>query len=306
MSKLLRKRAIRISVLCAVLCSLALLTACDRSKKNGSETTPTVTAAPAASGCEVHILDIGKADAIFLCADGVTMLIDAGYPSNADTVIAYLKAQSVSKLDYVIMTHGDIDHVGGMADVLREFAVGQMFISPKKEKSDAYAAMVAAVKEKNISCISPEVGAQYTFGNGSFTVLAPGPKALKEGSDNDASIAIRLVYGERSFLLMGDALSTTEKELIDSSYTIRADVLKTGHHGKSDATNKKFLKAVQPKYAVICCGRTEDGEEGTPATKVLDLLSDFHVITYRTDLNGTVVFKTDGTTLTCNCDAEQE
>ena len=145
MSKLLRKRAIRISVLCAVLCSLVLLTACDRSKKNGSETTPTVTVAPAASGCEVHILDIGKADAIFLRADGVTMLIDAGYPSSADTVIAYLKAQSVSKLDYVIMTHGDIDHVGGMADVLREFAVGQMFISPKKETSTASSTFASSV-----------------------------------------------------------------------------------------------------------------------------------------------------------------
>ncbi|MBO4628129.1 MAG: MBL fold metallo-hydrolase [Lachnospiraceae bacterium] len=264
--------------------------------------TPTPSTAPAATGCEVHILAIGKADAIFITVDGKTMLIDAGYPENADTVISYLRSQSVTKLDYVILTHGDRDHVGGMPAVLREFSVGQMLISPKKEKSDQYQEMISIIQSKSIPCVSPEVGTTYELGGATFQVLAPGPKALKEGSDNDASIAIRLVYGARSFLLMGDALSTTEKELVDSSYTIRSDVLKVGHHGKSDATNKKFLKAVQPKYAAICCGETVDGEDGFPANKVIELLTDFHVTTYRTDNDGTIIFRTDGTTLTCNCD----
>ena len=166
--------------------------------------------------------------------------------------------------------------------------------------------MVSVIQQKNITCLSPEVGTTYTLGNATFQTLAPGPKALKEGSDNDASIAIRFAYGNRSFLLMGDALSTTEKELMDSTLSIRADVLKTGHHGKSDATNKKFLKAVQPSYAVICCGESEEGDEaGEPSSKVLELLADFNVKTLRTDETGTIVFKTDGKELTCNVDAAQ-
>ncbi len=270
--------------------------------ENNATSTPAPTEEPALTGCEVHILSIGKADAIFITVDGKTMLIDAGYPENADTVVSYLRGQSVTKLDYVILTHGDRDHVGGMPAVLKEFSVGQMLISPKKEKSDAYQEMISLIQSKGIPCVSPEVGTTYELGGATFQVLAPGPKALKEGSDNDASIAIRLVYGSRSFLLMGDALSTTEKELVDSSYTIRSDVLKVGHHGKSDATNKKFLKAVQPKYAAICCGETADGEDGFPANKVIELLTDFHVTTYRTDNDGTIIFRTDGSTLTCNCD----
>ena len=284
-----------------LLACLMTLAACEH---GGNNSTPTAepTAIPA-TGCEVHILAIGKADAILLLADGKAMLIDAGYKHNADEIVQYLKNKGVTRLEYVILTHGDKDHVGGMADVLRAFEVGQVLISPKKEKSEYYSDMVAVIQEKNISCVSPEVGTTYTLGTATFQTLAPGPKALKEGSDNDASIAIRFTYGNKNFLLMGDALSTTEKELMDSSLSIRADVLKTGHHGKSDATNKKFLKSVQPKYAVICCGESEEGDEaGEPSSKVLELLEDFNVKTLRTDKVGTIIFRTDGKNLTCNAD----
>ena len=293
---------IRAAAACLLLLAcLTMLVACDN---GGNNSTPTAepTAIPA-TGCEVHILAIGKADAILLLADGKAMLIDAGYKHNAEEVVSYLKNKGVTRLEYVILTHGDKDHVGGMADVLRTFEVGQVLISPKKEKSEYYSDMVTVIQSKNISCVSPEVGTTYSLGTATFQTLAPGPKALKEGSDNDASIAIRFAYGNRSFLLMGDALSTTEKELMDSSLSIRADVLKTGHHGKSDATNKKFLKSVQPKYAVICCGESEEGDEaGEPSSKVLELLEDFNVKTLRTDEVGTIIFRTDGTTLTCNAD----
>ena len=301
-----KRKTVRMFVVLMAAVIACVLSACGCTHKNGSgDTTPSSTVTPVSTGCEVHFLALGKADAILILADGHAMLIDAGYQHNADEVVSYLKSHGVSKLDYVILTHGDKDHVGGMADVLRTFSVGQMLISPKKEKSDLYEAMVSAIKEKNISCVSPEVGTTYELGTGSFQTLAPGPKALKEGSDNDASIAIRFTYGTKSFLLMGDALSTTEKELVDSSLSIRADVLKTGHHGKSDATNKKFLKAVQPGYAVICCGESEEGDEpGEQSSKVLELLSDFHVKTLRTDETGTIVFTTDGTKLECNQNAE--
>ena len=293
---------IRAAAACLLLLAcLTMLVACDNGGNN-STLTAEPTAIPA-TGCEVHILAIGKADAILLLADGKAMLIDAGYKHNAEEVVSYLKNKGVTRLEYVILTHGDKDHVGGMADVLRTFEVGQVLISPKKEKSEYYSDMVTVIQSKNISCVSPEVGTTYTLGTATFQTLAPGPKALKEGSDNDASIAIRFAYGNRSFLLMGDALSTTEKELMDSSLSIRADVLKTGHHGKSDATNKKFLKSVQPKYAVICCGESEEGDEaGEPSSKVLELLEDFNVKTLRTDEVGTIIFQTDGTTLTCNAD----
>ena len=304
--------------------SVLMLCACEHGnnsgKPSGSVTvtptedpsvTGTLTQTPTSSQpldeapCEVHILSIGKADCILIKADGHAMLIDAGYKRNGDLIVQYLKDHGVTKLDYLILTHGDKDHVGGMAQVIRTFDVEKMLISPKKEKSDLYEEMAIAIKDRGVSYMSPAVGTEFEFGSGKFQTLGPGPKALKEGSDNDASIAIRFRYGNRSFLLMGDALSTTEKELVDSSYVIRSDVLKTGHHGKNDATNKKFLKAVQPKYGVICCGETEEGDEdGDPDGKVIELLESFRATVLRTDEVGTIVFKTDGTDLTVVTDRQ--
>ncbi len=293
----MKRRVFSVILVIVMLC----LAGCGDGKENNS----TGTTAVVQNGCRVHFLSVGKADAILVQADGKAMLVDAGYQERADEVVSYLKAQGIVRLDYVVLTHGDKDHVGGMAKVLQSFDIGEVLLSPKKEKSDYYEEMVRVIEKQNIRCSVPAIGTEYSLGCATATVLAPGKKALAEGSDNDASLVVRLVYGTNSFLLMGDALSTTEKELVDSSYLIRADVLKVGYHGLSEATNKKFLKAVQPKYAVICCGQAmEDDDFGEPDKKVLQLLQDFHVTTYRTDTDGTVVFETDGTTLTCNLEAK--
>lgn len=293
----MKKRIFSIILIIVMLC----LTGCDDDGGNNSTKNPSAVQ----NGCRVHFLSVGKADAILVQADGKAMLVDAGYRERADEVVSYLKAQGIERLEYVVLTHGDKDHVGGMATVLQSFDIGDVLISPKKEKSDYYEDMLRVIEKQKIRCSVPAIGTEYSLGNATVTVLAPGKKALAEGSDNDASLVVRVVYGTNSFLLMGDALSTTEKELVDSSYLIRSDVLKVGYHGLSQATNKKFLKAVQPKYAVICCGQAMDNDDAVePDKKVLQLLQDFHVTTYRTDTVGTVVFDTDGTTLTCNAESK--
>lgn len=275
-----------------VLVLVLVLTGCDKSTKTPAKEAPT------AENCEVHFLNVGKADAIYVVADGCTMLIDAGYAANGRQVVQYLQRQGVSKLDYVVLTHGDKDHAGGMASVLTEFEIGKLLISPKAENSAEYNAMKQVIEAKGIAYEIPQLGTTYTLGKGSFVVMAPGEAALLENSDNDASLVLRYVYGEKSFLFMGDALSTTEKELRESEYVLKSDVLKVGHHGEKDATKKKFLKEVSPSYAVICCGMSDD-EEGRrePDEEVLERLRALSVTTYRTDVNGTIIFFTDGTSL---------
>jgi len=142
----------------------------------------------------------------------------------------------------------------------------------------------------------PSVGTKLTLGNGEITVCAPGEEALAEKKDNDSSLVLYYKYGSRSFYFMGDAGETTEKEMRNDGYTYVCDVLKVGHHGKSDASTKKFLKAVAPLYAVITCGEIQgEDESGEPDSEVLSRLKDFNVEVFRSDECGTVVFETDGT-----------
>ncbi len=275
-----------------VLMLVFVLSACGTTPKTPAKEEPT------AENCEVHFLNVGKADAIYIVADGCTMLIDAGYAANGQQIVQYLQRQGVKRLDYVVATHGDKDHIGGMASVLTEFEVGKLLISPKTENSVEYSAMKKVIEAKDIEYEIPQLGATYTLGKGSFVVMAPGEAALMENSDNDSSLVLRYVYGEKSFLLMGDALSTTEKELRESEYVLKSDVLKVGHHGEKDATKKKFLKEVSPSYAVICCGMADDAEgRREPDEEVLERLRAHSVTTYRTDLNGTIIFFTDGTSM---------
>lgn len=270
-------------------------TACSEEKKPAPENDKNLSQQ---DNCSVHFIDSGKADAILVLADGEAMLIDAGYMEHADKVVAYLKAQGVSKLKYLVLSHGDKDHVGGMAAVIENFTVERLLISPKKENSDEYNAMLKAVSTASVSVNVPQVGNSFQLGKGSFTVIAPGPNALAEGSDNDASLVLQYTYGNRSFLFMGDALSTTEKEIRENKLVKICDVLKVGHHGKTDATKKKFVKAIAPVYAVITCGETVgDDEDGMPDSDVLEVLTDLNVRILRTDEQGTIVFDTDGTDL---------
>ena len=279
--------------LAAVPLAAALLCGCAGDKKP-TEPTDVPNDVPV-KGTEIHVLSLGKADCILILADGEAMLIDTGYREQGDRIVGYLKELGVKQLKYVVLTHGDKDHIGGMEKVLRSFSVGQVFLSPKKESSSEYRAMAAALTDTGTPYSFPELLTQFTLGKGVFTVLGPGEKALKDGSDNDASLVLRYTYGNRSALFMGDALKKTEKEMQDNGYELQAEILKIGHHGREDATQKKFIKSVAPEYAVICCGNSiGDDEKGEPDADVLRVLPSFSVNVYRTDEKGTVVFASDG------------
>lgn len=275
------KRYLIILILAAILC----LTACDGKPTKEPEPDNTF----AKEGLQIHTISLGKADAILILSDGEAMLIDAGYTEQGTTVTEYLKKQGVAKLKYLVMTHADKDHVGGMAEVIRSIPVEQVYLSPKKENSPEYAAMVQALNSTKTPYSFPELLSTFSLGKATFTVLAPGKKALEQGSDNDSSIVLRLVYGERTALLMGDALSRTEKEMRENGYELAAEVLKVGHHGQGDATTKKFVREVAPLYAVITCSKEEE-----PDRDVLSVLRAFAAEVLRTDEKGTVVLTTDG------------
>ena len=240
----------------------------------------------------VHFIDVGKADSILIQAGTSAMLIDAGTPDMAGRVIDYIKAQGVEKLDYVIATHGDIDHIGGMVEVLNAFPVAQFIAPDIPTKKKEYQQLFDAAGALGLAVTTPKVGSKYRLGNAEFTIYAP--NSPNYADENNYSVVLRLVLGETSFLFTGDALVQSEMEMLLKG-TLASTVLKVAHHGSNEASSIEFLKAVKPKFAVLS---TDRNVSGYASKKVLQRLASLGAAVYRTDDAGTITAFSDGKTVT--------
>lgn len=244
----------------------------------------------------LHVINVGKADSLLIECGGKTMLVDGGTAEMGSTVTAYLKRRGVTSIDLLVNSHPDSDHIGGLSEVLESYTASR-YLSPALPDSlipdsGEYAAMQKALAKQNLSAEHPAAGSIFTLGSLKITVVGP----VKTGSDtNNNSLVLKLTYGGTTFLLAGDAEKEEETTLLESGADLSADVLKVGHHGSSGGTTKKFLAAVMPKFAAISVG--EDSNE-LPKLEVLERLTDIGAATYRTDLNGTIIFLSDGTNIT--------
>ncbi len=245
---------------------------------------------------EVHYLDIGQGDATLLLCDGHAMLIDAGNNSRGDDVQSYLGSQKVHSLDYMIGTHPDADHIGGMDTVLYQYPVGQVFLPDCEKDTATYGDVAQAVSSQHKEAVHPKPGGQYMLGDAECTILGP----LREYSDaNNNSICLKVKHGANTFLFTGDAEEEAEEDLVSSRFDLSADVYKVSHHGSRTATTAAFFEQVGPIYAVISCG--EGNSYGHPHAEVLNRLRAAGVQMFRTDDQGTVVVNSDGTDLTFHC-----
>ncbi len=249
-----------------------------------------------ASGFELHVIDVGKADCLLIKCDGENMLIDTGYADSEDTIRAYLSEQGVTRLEYLVATHQDKDHIGGMPWVLAEYEIGTALICPLEEDSKPYMRMKAALSAEGTNAVYPTAGYTFTLGGANITVLSPNDDLLSTNDENECSIVLMVEYGSTRFLLMGDAQSKAEESLIKSDYDLTADVLKVGHHGSDQSTSPIFLSAVKPTYAAISCGYSD--EDNYPAGDTLDALESAGVDILRTDADGTIIFTSDGASIT--------
>ncbi|MFU0833203.1 MAG: MBL fold metallo-hydrolase [Oscillospiraceae bacterium] len=243
----------------------------------------------------VHILDVGKADSILVECEGHQMLVDGGTSDSGEHIIQYLKQRGISRLEYVINTHPDEDHVGGLKYVLESFSV-EMFLLPEIRpelvpKDTAYIETMNSLRRKGLSATVAKAGDVLTLGGMNIHVVGP----LSPGNNtNNSSIVLLLRYGDIRFLLTGDAEKEEEQSLLASGANLTADVLKVGHHGSSTSTTLEFLNAVHPKFAAISVGYDRNK---LPKNDVLKRLYNANVKTYRTDVNGTIIFLTDGKTI---------
>ena len=242
----------------------------------------------------IHFIDVGQADCIFVQDGEDTMLIDVGNRDDDVVVTQYLDGLGIEQIDYFIATHPHEDHIGCAATILRLYDIDTMIKSEAENDTACYKSMMEQAEESNVKIEISEPGETYSLGNGEFQIL--GPITADKDELNNNSVVIRYQYGETTFLFTGDAERDEELEILDAGYDVSADVLKVGHHGSSSSTTYPWLRAVAPQYAVISCGK--DNSYGHPHEETLSKLRDAEVEILRTDKNGTIVFTTDGTSLT--------
>ena len=249
---------------------------------------------------EVHFIDVGQGDATLVTCGDHAMLIDTGDDSKGTAIQNYLQKQKITKLDYLILTHPDADHIGGAPVILTKFDISKVFVSNYEKDNKTYQKLIQALDNKRLKSLTPKVNSKYTLGTATITILAPGKEY---DNPNDASIALLLKNGSTSFLFTGDAGEDAEADILGTDISLSADVYKVGHHGSKYSTSKELIKAVNPTYAVISCG--EGNSYGHPHAETLNTLRTNGVKVYRTDEDGTIIASTDGRTITFNVPASE-
>ncbi len=244
----------------------------------------------------VTFLDVGNADCTLIQCGGKTALIDAGEYATAENVVEQLRIAGVERLDYVIATHADADHIGGMATLIHELEIGT-FLMPAQEflpetMSPVYHAMVDALGDKGILPMDAQFGFTCHLGKAQLKIISGRQSYTTE---NDNSILCRLSYGKHSFLFMSDVGTVVEHGLMSDGVALQADVIKIGHHGSQTSSDPQFIRLVAPTYAVITCG--VDNASGHPHEATLNTLKENDVAVYRSDYHGNIAFTCDGETL---------
>ena len=238
----------------------------------------------------VSFIDVGQADSVLIRNGNYNMLIDAGNNEDGEKLVNYFKSLGIGEFTYVFATHPHEDHIGGMDDIINNFKIDNYYMPNKLSTTKTFMDVLDALDGRNLKYTVPNKGDTLKLGDANIKVIYPGDD---KSNINDSSIVLKVTYGKNSFLLTGDATSNVERKIYNED--IKSDVLKVAHHGSSYSSTDVFLDRVKPYYAVISVGKNNIYNH--PSNKTLEKLNKRNIKVYRTDLDGTIVFTSDGENL---------
>lgn len=236
------------------------------------------------SNIKIHFIDTGNSDCIFVQTKDKNLLIDAGDNDDEQRIVNYLNEQKITKINYLVSTHPDADHCGGLDAVVTNFNIDQSYVASGSSESKTYRDFIYALAAKGLTpavpledtAISLDQNTQIKFYN---------THAIGEG--NELSLVTLLESGDHKMLFMGDATEKVEKNIINL-LPHDIDILKVSHHGSKSATSEQFLKTLNIDYAVIECGK--NNKYNHPDQQTLDRLKNHDIKTLRTDEKGNITF----------------
>jgi competence protein ComEC len=248
---------------------------------------------------KVHFIDVGQgASQLIISPTGKTILIDAGNNDKEKLVVAYLKKEKIKKIDILIGTHPDADHIGGLDKVIDNFDIGKIYMPKVQSNTETFKDVLVAIQKKGMKVTTAKSGLVLEWDvNVKVEMIAP---VGTYDDTNDMSAVVHVTYGSNTFLLTGDAETKSETDMLNSGANLKSDLLMVGHHGSKSSTSQKFLDSVNPKYAVIQVGK--DNKYGHPTAEVLKKLNDKGIKIYRNDQQGNIIFNSNGKDISVNLD----
>ncbi len=241
------------------------------------------------------VFDVGQGDAIFLeTPNGKQLLIDGGPDQSVLSKLSSVMWPWDRTIDAIIVTHPDADHITGLVSVLARYDIQTIYETGVRGGTPVIAELTEAMDAEHASHRVVRAGNAIEFDGMTIDFLWPTESAIKKEKDrNNTSIVMRIRYGNTVFLLTGDAEESVEEQIAVSAGDV--DVLKIGHHGSKTSTGWKLLEITNPEVAIISAG--EKNAYGHPHPIVLIRLLGRGVDIWRTDLDGDILVKTNGTTL---------
>ena len=236
---------------------------------------------------QMYFIDVGEADCILIKYNDEYTLVDAGNNKDGKKIVAYLNELGVEHFEYVIGTHAHEDHIGGIDDIIKNFSIDHYYMPKTEVDMITYTEIKDELNKKGIKYETPKIDKSFKMSQVQFKVLW-----IDDNKEdiNATSIVLKVNYQNTSYLLMADATTDVEHQILEKD--IESNLIKVAHHGSNHSSSAIFLKKVNPKYAIISVGTPND--YGFPKQVTLEKLEKLNTLVLRTDELGTIIASSDG------------